>query len=219
MSLLLYFLIPISAGIAFLFSLASFLQRPVPLYLRLFPFYLLLDCMMEVLADYKAMKIENNLLLSSLSALFAFCFYIYVVRGFVQRQKARRILSYFLIIIPLVFAINIFLVQKSSVFQSMTNSLGSLLVVAACIYYFWELFQQSTYIKLGREPAFWICSGLLFYYACSFPIYGLINFITTEIGMIKVLAIILDSVNIFLYLSFIIAFLCRLKIKKSLLSS
>ena len=129
------------------------------------------------------------------------------------------VLSYFLIIIPLVFAINVFLVQKSSVFQSMTNSLGSLLVVAACIYYFWELFQQSTYIKLGREPAFWICSGLLFYYACSFPIYGLINFITTEIGIIKVLAIILDSVNIFLYLSFIIAFLCRLKIKKSLLSS
>src|ERR1700761_4861603 len=144
MPVLLYFLIPLAAGIAFLFSLTSFLQRPVPLYLKLFSFYLLVDCAIEILADYRAMKFENNHLLSSLSAVISFCFYIYVIRGFVQRPRAKRLFSYFLVIIPVVFAINIFLVQKSSDFQSMTNSLGSLLVVTACIYYFWELFQHTT---------------------------------------------------------------------------
>ena len=98
----------------------------------------------------------------------------------------------------------------------MTYSLGCLLVVATCIYYFWELFQQTYYVKLIREPAFWICSGLLFYYAVSFPIYGLINFVSEKNPQVtNVLAIILDSVNIFLYLSFVIAFLCRIKIRNS----
>ncbi len=218
MSFLIFYLIPISAGTAFLFSLISFLQRPVPRYLRLFSMYLLFDCTAEVFAEYQALHRENNLLLSSLSALAGFCFYLYIIRGFMHSQRAKRVLLYFLIGLPLVFAINIFLVQKSQVFQSITYSLGSLLVVTSCIYYFWELFQNTYYVRLVRVPAFWICSGLLFYCTCSFPILGFINlikFVPANFEIIKVLAIILDSVNILLYLSFSIAFLCRLKLRKS----
>ncbi len=211
-----FLLIPISAGIAFLFSLVPLFHRPVPLYLRLFSLYLLINCTAEIFISYKAMKNQNNLLLISLIDLLSICFYIYVVRGFIQRRQPKRLFLYFLLILPPVFAINVFLVQKSQVFQSMTYSFGSLLVVVACIYYFWELFQHTYYVRLVREPAFWICSGILFYYACSFPIYGLVNFIKPDPQVLKVLAIILNSVSIFLYLSFSIAFLCRLKIRKSM---
>jgi hypothetical protein len=216
MPVFLFFLQPISAGIAFLFSLLSFTQRPVPLYLRLFSLYLLFDSIVELFADYEAWYHENNLLLSSLSALASFCFYIFIVRGFVQRPKAKRVFLIFLIILPPVFVANIFLLQNSQIFQSMTYSLGCLFVVVTCIYYFWELFQHTHYVKLIREPAFWICSGLLFYFVCTFPIYSLINLIKPELGVIKVLAIILDTLNILLYLSFVIAFLCRLKLRKSM---
>jgi hypothetical protein len=115
----------------------------------------------------------------------------------------------------LIFAGNIFLLQKFQVFQSITYCLGCLLVVAACIYYFWELFQSKNYVKLTGEPAFWICSGLLFYFACSFPIYGLINFIS-DLGqkVFHMIEIILDFLIILLYLSFTIAFLCRLRTRK-----
>ena len=215
----LFFLIPIAAGIAFLFSLVSFTRRPIPLYLRLFSLFLLFTCLVEILIGYQAWEHINNLLLTSFSAVVYFCFYIYIVRSFVQSSKARRVFLYFLIILPPIFAVNVFLVQNSAVFQSMTYSLGCLFVVIGCIYYFWELFQNKNYIRLTREPAFWICSGLLFYYACSFPIYGLINFIANDVPVIKVLAIILDTLNILLYLSFSIAFLCRLQLKKSMSSS
>jgi len=216
MSPFLYFLIPIAAGICFLFSLTSFLQRPAPLYLRLFSIYLIVDCTVELLAGYQALHFINNLLLSSLSSVVSFCFYLYVIRGFIHRPKAKRVLLYLILILPAVLAINIFLQQKFSVFQSMAYSLGCLFVVGACIYYFWELFQHTYYVKLTSQPAFWICSGLLIYYVVTFPTYAFINFVTRDLQMIKVLAIILDSVNILLYLSFTIAFLCRLKIRNTM---
>src|ERR1700722_9951828 len=121
--MLIFFLIPISAGIAFLFSVVSSRQRPVPLYLRLLSFYLLFDCSVELLAGYQSYNHINNLLLSSLSAIAAFCFYIFIVRGFIQRPKAKRIFLYFLLILPPIFAVNVFLVQKSSAFKSITYSL------------------------------------------------------------------------------------------------
>jgi hypothetical protein len=123
----------------------------------------------------------------------------------------------FLILYPVLFLMNFLLVQHSSEFQSMTYALGCLLIVICCIYYFWELFQQKASVQLTRQPAFWICSGLLFYYACTFPLLGLINFVGSFPKIIiQNLFQILNILNVFLYLSFTIAFLCRLKIRKSM---
>ncbi len=97
----------------------------------------------------------------------------------------------------------------------MTYSLGCLLIVAFCIFYVWELFQLKHSVNLLRQPAFWICSGLLFFYACTFPILALVNFIKIEPAFLRTTGFILDFVNILLYLSFTIAFLCRLRTRKS----
>lgn len=216
MEAILFYFIPIFAGIAFLASLTIYLRRPIPLYLRLLSFYLLYDCINESYTNYLALHIRNTVLLSSLSTVVSFCFFLYVVRAVIRDPKAKRILLYCLLAFPLISGGNIFLVQKPEVFQTMTYSLGCLLVVAACIYYFLELFRSRSYVNLLREPAFWICSGLLFYSACSFPVYGLINFIHFEKSIILVILYILDFINILLYLSFTIAFLCRLRTRKSL---
>jgi hypothetical protein len=138
------------------------------------------------------------------------------MRAISQSRKAKQILLYCLMAFPLISAINIFLVQKSGVFQTMTYSLGCLLIVAACIYYFWELFQSKNYVNLAREPTFWISSGVLFNYTCNFPVYALINLVKMDPGVIYVILIVIDFVGILLYLSFIIAFLCRLKTRKSM---
>jgi hypothetical protein len=216
MEAFLFYLVPIFSGIAFLASLTVFFGRPVELYLKLFSFYLLLDCIIETITNYNAFHRHNTLLLSSLNSILAFSFYIYVLRAVIRRPKAKRILLYCLIAFPLIFIINIFLVQKSQVFQSLNYCLDCLVIVAACIYYFLEVFQSKNYVNLVREPAFWICSGLLFFCACSFPVYGLINFINFEFSIIRIILSVFDFVNILLYLSFTIAFLCRLRTRKSL---
>ncbi len=169
-----------------------------------------------MITNYLAFHRSNTVLLSNLSTMVSFCFYMYILREVVHGPKAKRILLYCLLAFPLISIVNIFLVQKSGVFQTMTYSLGCLLVVAACIYYFLELFRSRSYVNLLREPAFWICSGLLFYSACSFPVYGLINFMSLDFSFIRIILYILGFVNILLYLSFTIAFLCRLRTRKSL---
>ncbi len=216
MEAILFYLIPVFAGVAFLASLSIYFRLPVEFYLRVFSFYLLYDCISITIGNYLALHHKNTVLYSSLTSLVSLCFYIYLMRAMIHRRNAKRILLYCLMAFPLISAINIFLVQKSGVFQSMTYSLGCLLIATACIYYFWELFQSKNYVNLAREPTFWICSGLLFNYTCSFPVYGLINIINVDLAVIQVILVVLDFVGILLYLSFTIAFLCRLKPRKSM---
>jgi hypothetical protein len=217
MEFFLFYAIPFFAGISFLASLTAFIRPRPAFYLRLLSLYLLLDCLVETYTSYESLRRHNTLLINGLSSTLSFLVYIYLLREIIQLPKARRALLYCLWAFPLFFMINIFLVQKSGVFQSITYCLGCLLVVAASIYYFWELFQNKTYVNLLREPAFWICSGLLFYCACSFPVVALVNFISNlNLSLVRVLAFIIDLVYILLYLSFTIAFLCRLRPRKSI---
>jgi hypothetical protein len=117
---------------------------------------------------------------------------------------------YCLIIYPAIFLVNTLLVQGSVVFHSMTYALGCLLIVLSCVYYFWELFQQTYTVNLSRLPSFWICSGLLFYYACTFPFYGTTNLVSALPKVIlKNLLFVFVLLTVLQYLSFTIAFLCR----------
>jgi hypothetical protein len=217
MEFFLFYAIPFFAGISFLISLTAFIRPRAAFYLRLLSLYLLLDCIVETFTSYQALHQRNTQLINGLSSTVSFVLYIYIMREIIHLPKARRVLLYCMWAFPLFFVVNIFLVQKSGVFQSITYSLGCLLIVTASIYYFWELFQNKTYVNLIREPAFWICSGLLFYCACSFPVYALLNFISNVSRSFgRIVGLIMDLVYILLYLSFTIAFLCRLRPRKSL---
>jgi hypothetical protein len=217
MEFLLFYAIPFFAGISFLASLTIFIGPRAPFYLRLLSLYLLLDCIVEAYTSYEALHKHNTQLINGLSSTVSFVLYIYIIRDIIRNLKARRVLLYCLWAFPVFFVVNILLFQKSGVFQSVTYSLGCLLIVTASIYYFWELFQNRAYINLLREPAFWICSGLLFYCACSFPVDAMINFISNiTLRLARVLTLIQDLVYILLYLSFTIAYLCRLRPRKSL---
>ena len=119
---------------------------------------------------------------------------------------------------PVIAFLNFFLIQKVAVFNTMTYSLGCLLIVTFCIYYFFELFQLPHSIILSKEPNFWICSGLLFYFSCTFPVFGLLNFFSAPSKtIVQTVTIISNLLDVLLYSSFTIAFLCRIKIKRSTL--
>ncbi len=115
----------------------------------------------------------------------------------------------------LIAVTNILFIQKIKAFHTVTYAFGCLLIVAACIYYFFELFKIPKSVELKKNPAFWICSGLLFFYCCGFPLFGMFNFLSDISKLIiKNFYNIITILNIFLYTLFTIAFLCRLKIRK-----
>src|ERR1700754_4588483 len=179
MTFFLFYFSPVFMGIALLASLTLFLQREKEPYLRLFPLFLLVNLITETLSDYLAFHALNNVLLNNISSCLVFVFYLYTLRWIIRSPKLKNVIFYIIPAYLTISLINIFLVQMV-VFHSMTYSLGCLLIVTFCIFYFWELFQRTHSVNLLRQPAFWICSGLLFYYACSFPLYGLLNFITFD---------------------------------------
>ncbi|HZE85428.1 MAG TPA: hypothetical protein VE035_14030, partial [Puia sp.] len=143
--------------------------------------------------------------------------YFFALYRIIHNPTARKFILYVLCIYPCIALINIFFIQKIDVFHSITYSLGCLLIVAICIYYFFELFRLPHSVNLLRQPPFWICSGLLFFFTCIFPVYGFNNLLGGFARVIiKNLVFLVALLNVFLYSSFTIAFLCRLRTRKSM---
>jgi hypothetical protein len=213
----LFYIVPIASAVVFLASLTIFFQPAGERYLKYFSFFLFINLLFDIATNYTARYSIYNAFLNNMDTVLVISLELYLLRQIIAGRRAKKVFLYICLLYPVVALLNIFLVQRFGNFHTMTYSLGSLLIVAGCIYYFWELFQQKSSVDLVRQPAFWICSGLLFYYTCNFPIYGLTNFISSLPKEItQNLFMILIVINICLYLSFTIAFLCRLKIKRSM---
>lgn len=214
----LFLITPIAAGIAFLASLTIFVRPAMEKYLKYFSIFLFVNWLMETGAAWLGYRAINNLFASNIQTILVISYILFLLHQVVHRRSSKKALAYIAGLYPVLALINIFFIQRNT-FHTITYSLGSLLIVAGCIYYFLELFQAPKSVALGRQPAFWICSGLLFYYACTFPIYGFTKLMEAlPVVIVENLLFILVLLNIFLYLSFTIAFLCRFKPRTSMSS-
>lgn len=203
---------------SFLVSLTAFFQKPSPLYLRLCPFYILIAILVQQIGNYMSLHAIHNAILYNNFSIFEFVFYFFILREIIRNKGIKTIILFIMIIYPLVGLFNIFYLDKGSDFHSKTYAVGCILIVAFCIVYFVELFQLPKAANLKNEPAFWICTAILFSYVCTFPFWGLVNFMNTApMIIINNLMTILMIINILTYLLFTIAFLCRIKIRKSTL--
>ena len=203
--------------LSFLTSLFVYKNRSTPFYLKLFPPFLLTTIVIEILSTYLSRRGITNFKLYNFFTVFEFCFYLFIISRILISLRARKIITYTIFSYLVISLLNILFLQKHT-FHSITYSLGCLLIVTASVYYFLELFQFPKSIRLTSEPSFWICSGLLFYYCCSFPFLGILSFISTipEFFLNNVRAILI-VINILLYSSFTIAFLCKIRIRKYIL--
>jgi len=200
--------------ISFLSSLTAYFQKNVQPYLRLFPIFLFLTIVVELFAIWLAGHSGPSTTLYNFFSVVEFLFYMYVLREIIRSKKAKRIIFHTAWVYALLGVANILFIQKFVSFNSITYALGCLLISIFCIYFFFELFQVTGSVNLIRLPAFWICAGLLFYYTCSFPLWGLANFLR-KMPIARNIQFILLLLNVFLYSSFTIAFLCRIRVRNS----
>ena len=188
-------------------------------YLKLFPPFLLATIIIESLGTYFSLLGKSNTWLYNFFSVFEFCFYLWVISLVINNKQMKKITRATLVLYLLISVSNIIFIQKIDKFHTVTYALGCLVIVAFCIYYFFELFKLPKSVKLKNNPAFWICSGLLFFYCCGFPLFGLTNFLSGISKLIiKNFHSIIIILNIFLYSLFTIAFLCRIKTRKYTLS-
>lgn len=195
-------------ALSFLSSLLVYKGQTMS-YLKLFPPFLLLTLVIEIYSSYLSTIARNNMPVYNFFSVIEFCFYLFVISLIIRNNKIRKVIRISALVYALVAVINILYIQKIRVFHTATYSGGCLLVVAFCIYYFYELFRSPHSGKLEYNPAFWICTGLLFFYCCGFPLYAFIHYWANSVGLvISSFAMITTVLNIFLYCLFTIAFLC-----------
>lgn len=200
--------------ICLLASLTLYLRKEIPLYLKVFPVLLAITLTVEIIGWRMSKNGDDATMLFYLFSVFEFVFYFFILYHIIRTRKARRVVIYLMAIYPVLALFNIYFVQVNSI-PSISYSVGCLLVVGICIYYFYELFHLPSSVNLIREPAFWFCTGLLFYYICSFPLFGLSSLLLTASSIIlQNISTILMMMNALLYTLFTVGFLCGLRIRK-----
>lgn len=202
----------------FFLSLISFIQKPVPFYLKLFPLYFICNLITELISEYLQQHGRVNTRVMNTWGTLEFCFYFFIIREVIVSLKAKRVILNIIFIFALFAFCNIILIQKKDGFNPVNFTIGSLITAVTCIYFFVELFQKVETPFLAKLPAFWISSGILFTTVLSFPMFALIAFLQAGPPLIfnNILAI-FNIIMILTYLLYSIGFLCRIRIRKSTL--
>ena len=181
-------------------------------YLRIFPFFILGSGICEYVGKTMGDNRQPNTLLYNYLSTAEFTFYLFLISFMIVNRKVKAIVWTLVVAYPIYSLLNIYLVQGPYTFHTFSYCTGCLLMVLVCVYYFYELFQLPETLNLLRQPAFWICSGLLIFCTVSFPLIGLTNYIYRISPIIILnLRLILNLMNTMLFAMFTVSFLCRLK--------
>lgn len=211
-----YYFIALSVVVGF----AMLFRRQMVHYLRLFPYFLLVALIIEITSWQLWLRGLPNAIFYNFFSTFAFMYYLDIIRQVVFSKRAKKVILWVIILYTASALINILFIQTIHSFHTITYSLGCFLTVVISMYYFYQLFQLPQSINLQREPAFWIVSGLLFYYLCTLPLLGALNYLYTLPGVSPgSLEQIITILNVLLYSLFTISFLCRVSFRRSMLSS
>ena len=191
------------------------IRHKPPIFLRILTIALATNFVVDTIGTILVLRGKETNGIYNVYNLFTFEFYLVVLYFILKSSRAKKVLFNVLVGFPILWFINLFFIQGFEEFQSITYSLGCLLVVSFSIYYFFELFQRPTSVRLVLEPAFWITSSLLFYYCCIFPIAGFLNIVgNLSERTINIYQAVIVVINVFTYSLFLIAFLCLMKIRK-----
>ncbi len=198
-------------------STAWFKPR-APFYLRLLPFFLLINLIVELINYYLVVHYKMQTIgIYNIFIVFGDCFYLFILYQIIQNTRTRRIIIWAGIAFVLFAIWNLIFWQTMKVSNNITGALGSLLIVSSSIAYFIEIFRRPKAISLLTEPAFWVCCGLIFFNICTLPFFGMIHLIgNLPEPLVDKIYTANSIVTIFLYLLFSVAFLCRLRIRKSI---
>jgi len=201
--------------ISFISSLSTLLIKNDKLIYRLFSLFLLTTFVIEFLADLMAKRKQNNTFLYNLFSTSEFCFYFFFFHSVLKAHLKKNLIFCIIILYMVLALINIFLFQGKYNFHTYTYIIGCMICIIMSISYFYFLFKHPKTNNLRSDPVFWVSTGLLVYYSCTLPIYGILNFLSNlSVPFYKGFIFIIEFMNIALYLLFTIGFLCRISIKK-----
>lgn len=200
--------------LSILASIYTFFVREYKV-LRFFLPFLLLSLCIELYSEHLSEKGQNNIWLGNLISVCSIFYYLIFVSTFIKNKLVKRILQVTSLLFLLGFIGNCLFFQPISDFHLHEVTIGCFFLVCACVYFFFELLNYPNDTQLMTYPPFWITAGLLFNNVCSMPIYMFFNFIMQQDYKVVVsIFIVLQFLNIMLYILLIISFLCKITLPK-----
>ena len=195
-----------------------------PRYLRVFPLYLAISFLVELLVNqyftlllgfplfgkHQAFARHMTYKLFTLFELFVFSWFLYQI---LYSDRMKKGLILLLVLFCLFFLWSSLPGQPGQSSNDLAVNLESLIVIIPCLVYFKELFARPVPGDLLREPSFWLVTGIFFYLATIIPLFLSGSYLYDR-GFRKI-AISLYSINNFAlsiaYILFIKGFTCRIR--------
>jgi hypothetical protein len=201
--------------ITFLVSVLTIKVNREP-YLKYFPAFLLAGVLVELAGTWFKFQHRNNTLLYNLYTTVEFSYFLYFFEAILTSMAIKKMVRLFHFVLPAICLTNIFLIQGPNTFHTYSYAVCSIVIDILGIVYFIQLFNSPDNTVLVKTPAFWIVTGITFFYIASLSFLGVLNYassfpkkITSQLHNLFVI------VDTLLYILFIIALTCRLNTRKS----
>jgi hypothetical protein len=144
-------------------------------------------------------------LIIELSCLY---FFFYQIKS--CTKLAKKTLKYVFVFCIILYN---FLLIKFSFFISHVEYIyfiQSLIILAPCLLYLYQLFVDPPTLNLSNEPSFWFFSGILIYFTLTLPLFFMIHYFESD-----TMRLMIDIINLLgyslIFLFLIRAYLCKPK--------
>lgn len=155
-----------------------FIKKNTPIHWKLFPCYLGIIVLVEILAWYfNHQKLYDlNVYLYRFLDPFLFIFLFVLYDKILKINRKHLIVALFSLMYIICWILEYYILPKARfASMSMSFSAGSLLLLILILIYFYRLIYSEKILFFYHQQAFWVSLGILVYYLGSFPFYGLFN--------------------------------------------
>lgn len=201
-----------------IFSLRSFGRRwPWPY--RIFSIYLIITFMTEVFAiswkwyfyktAYWKYSQNNHWIYNSVYILGYFLFVLFYSR-MLTAPFFKKGLWYFVVPIIVFGWLDYFFIQGPLVMNNYTIILTNISCILLSLSFFRQILKNEEPIRLAQHPMVWISLGSFLYFSGSLPFFIFFNYMyKSNPSLAYSLLYLNNALNVILYSSFLIAFLCK----------
>lgn len=172
--------------------------------------YLLLNLLSELYVACQATYSSDVTFIYNYVIIAEYGFYTWLIGSQFRSPAAKRVAYGSIAVFGLLGLLNLLVFSNLLEYNYCFLTRCLLFVISTCWYYY-ELYTEQALVHITRLPTFWISSGFFIFCMGSFFVMGLYALLRGEDRALAnmLYTLILPSLNIILYTSYIMATLCN----------
>lgn len=144
---------------------------------NLIGYFLVASFIIEICATYFTYQGVNNLWLYHLLNLIQFALISFQFYVILENPALKKALPFLILIISFLLILLSSLFQSFESYPSLPVIIKHIFFCILALYYFRELLNSQTYVKLLTHAHFWFVSGILIYSCCGIIVEGTMRYL------------------------------------------